>query len=381
MVEATELSNDPAEPIESLIVRLSGATRGDDAYGPQCVLPAGPAAPAGGHVMPLLDLGLWSAEGADAHSFLQGQLTNDIGALKPGSAQWSGYCNPKGRLLANLLLLSAPGDALRLVVPQPQSDALRKRLSMFVLRAKVKLVDQRQSTAMFGLAGPAARDWLTQCGLTASGPMQLTGAAGLTAVRLADLPALPRDPRQAAAPAGIAAQPIERFLLLCAREQVESVWRSLTDRLQPQSSAFWRFLEVAAGEPRLVGAALEQFVPQMINLDALGALSFTKGCFTGQEVVARTQNLGKLKRRMMLAWTDATAPAPAPGDDVLRTGQSEPVGQVVSSAPSGSGSELLLAEVTLEAQQDELRLATGAGLRPVALPYRLPIIDNERIRL
>jgi folate-binding protein YgfZ len=375
-------SSNTAETIDSLLYRVTGAVRADDVYGPQCIFAVPPSDPALGLVMPLLDLCVWSATGADTRSFLQGQLTNDVERLKSDGVQWSGYCNPKGRLLANLLL-AADQDAVQIIVPRPQSVALRKRLSTFVLRAKVVLTDQQQALALFGLTGDAAQTWLQEQRLVLDRPLQAARSGGLFAVRLADLAAASLAPMRngaaTAAAAAAAGADLQRFLLCVPREQVETIWSALRARLTAASSTDWRLFEVASGVPRLVGGATEQFVPQMINLDAIGALSFTKGCFAGQEVVARTQNLGRLKRRMLLARFDGETPAP--GADLLGQAGSEPVGQVVMTASAADRPHLLLAEASLESQQGALRLASGEPLEILPLPYRLPIIDNERIKL
>jgi folate-binding protein YgfZ len=246
----------------------------------------------------LPDWGVIRATGADARSFLHGQLTQDTQHLEPGRARLAGYCSPKGRLLASFVMWTeaASGDVLLACSADLLAPTL-KRLSMFVLRAKCKLSDDSSEMPLHGWAGhdvPGAQPWdVTE------------GVAG-TAVRLPD------------------AAGQRRALWLGAEPPVQ-------DLLAPQG---WQWLEVMSAVPRIVAATAEQFVPQMINLEAVGGVNFQKGCYPGQEVVARSQYRGTLKRRAFLVRSEA---ALQPGQEVFDAADpGQPSGMVVlAAAPTG----------------------------------------------
>jgi len=163
-----------------------------------------------------------------------------------------------------------------------------------------------------------------------------------------------------------------RYWLVVPRDSLGPIWRSLAQHLSTVSSDWWRTTEILAGEPRIVPATSEAFVPQTLNWELIGGVSFRKGCYPGQEIVARMHYRGKPKRRTFVGHLGA-GPAPAPGDDLLAGGANEPVGVVVSSAPSREGGSVLLYEAAIDsALQGGLRLADGRPLEPRALPYPVP---------
>jgi folate-binding protein YgfZ len=152
--------------------------------------------------------------------------------------------------------------------------------------------------------------------------------------------------------------------------QVAEVWPALIRVLRPLSSACWRWSEVLTGQPRITPRTSEHFVPQMVNLDLIGGVSFKKGCYPGQEVVARSHYLGKLKRRMFAGTLAADSPLPAPGDDVIAGSGSDPCGEVVLAAQAPGGGVVVLFES---------QIAEAAGARigethliPITLPYAVP---------
>ncbi|MBI3154920.1 MAG: folate-binding protein YgfZ [Burkholderiales bacterium] len=302
-------------------------------------LPAVPADPAG--VLPLEDWGLIRARGDDARRFLHAQLTQDVEGLPPGQARLAGYCSAKGRLLASFVVWADPasGDIL-LACSADLLAATLKRLSMFVLRAKCKLGDASAELPLAGLAGPAA----AAAGIAPWG----TGAAhGGTLIRLPDAAGVPRALLAGGTPpTGLA--------------------------LAPQA---WAWLEVASGVPRIVAATAEQFVPQMVNLDLVGGVNFHKGCYPGQEVVARSQYRGTLKRRMLLAGADAQL---QPGQEVFAAEDpGQPAGMIVNAAPAAGGGAIALVEVKLAARAQALSAGApgGPALRLAALPYAIPETD------
>ncbi|WP_420475013.1 YgfZ/GcvT domain-containing protein [Noviherbaspirillum sp. ST9] len=309
-----------------------------------------------GFVAPLTDTGLIAATGDDAAVFLHNQLTNDVEHLGTQEARLAGYCSPKGRLLATLLMWTHDG-AIMLQLPKQIQAAVQKRLQMFVLRSKVKLADVTADWAVLGLGGEAAgaalAKWFPQI---PAAPFARTDSENGSLVRLPDAFGQPRF--QWNAPSAVAA----------------AVWPELIKTLSPAATALWRLTEIHAGLPLVVQATQEQFVPQMINFELIGGVNFKKGCYPGQEIVARSQYLGKLKRRMLLASVDAEGVTS--GTEVYWSGDPEqPCGMIVNAERNLDGGIDCLVETKMSAiEEGTIRLGSvsGAVLRFVQLPYPLP---------
>ena len=235
---------------------------------------------------------LIGVSGDDAASFLQGQLTNDVNELPADAAQWTGWCTPKGRLLATFLLMRMT-NAYLLMLPAEIAAPIRKRLSMFVLRSKVKLEDVGDAWVRIGLAGPGAAAAIARRFGRAPDPMKQVRANGSAVVSLNH----------------------SRFLLLAPPADAPALWEALSHEATEAGANAWEWTSIRAGIPAVVAATQEAFVPQMANFDLIGAVSFHKGCYPGQEIVARMQYRGILKRRMALAHGEADSP-PQPGESV-----------------------------------------------------------------
>jgi len=303
----------------------------------------------------LSDWGLIRAVGADAGSFLHGQLTQDFAHLDASQARLAGYCSAKGRLLASFVGWRRDGDEFLLACSADLLPATLKRLSMFVLRAKCKLTDASNETQLFGLAGDAATRWLGAAAPAAV--WDRSDRDGAQVIRLPD---------------GAAnGQPVARYL-----------WAAPAALPAPDLPAIeadaWRWLEVTSGVARIVAATSEQFVPQMVNLELLGGVNFQKGCYPGQEVVARSQYRGTLKRRSFLFELDAEA---APGQEVFAADDpAQPAGMVANAAPWPGGGFAALIELKLSALDAPglaLGAAGGAALRRIELPYALTLPADE----
>jgi folate-binding protein YgfZ len=297
-----------------------------------------------GGVCRLPDRGVIRASGADAASFLQGQLTNDVARLAAGSARLAGFCSAKGRLQASFIVWRPADDEFLLSCPTSVLAPTLKRLSMFVLRAKCKLSDASDEIALFGVAGPAATAMLGDADVWQRRPR-----ADASAIRLPDAAGL-------------------RRALLAAPVAAEA------DAAPPMTPATWRWLEVESGIVTIEASTVDRFVPQMVNFELVGGVDFQKGCYPGQEVVARSQYRGTTKRRTLLFDCDSV---PTEGDDVFVAGDAnEPAGTVAYAAPHPSrpgGSALV--EVRLAALGADLRLGGGDGpqLRQRPLPYSVPL--------
>ena len=294
------------------------------------------------------------ASGDDASSFLQGQLTNDVRNVSATRHQLSSYCNPKGRMLA-LFRLFMHDEAYNLQLPASLLAPTLKRLQMFVLMAKVQLEDAGDTLSRFALAGPTAEKLLQKH--LAAAPREegeALSADGITVLRIAG-----RQPR---------------FILHGPLTAMQSLWQSLRDDgAAPVGAEAGRLLDIHAGLPAVYPETSEAFVPQMVNLQLVGGVSFKKGCYTGQEVVARMQYLGKLKRRMYLAHVDSEQP-PRPGDELTspHSASGQGAGKVVSAAQAPQGGYDLLCVIEIAAADSgEVYLGEigGAALTIDSLPY------------
>jgi tRNA-modifying protein YgfZ len=299
------------------------------------------------------DLGCIRVEGPDAIAFLQSQLTNDVANLTPFALQLNGYCTPKGRLLATFHQWR-DGDAVLLQLPREILGSVTKRLSMFVLRTKVKLIDVSSQYAAYGVIGPQAADALRAAGLGVPDVAWTSSIHG--GLRVSRMPA--------------AAATDARFLL---DVPTGTALPTALAALPAVAAAAWWWSEVSAAVPTVFAATQEKFVPQMINFEVLGGVNFRKGCYPGQEIVARSQYLGKLKRRMHVGHAVTTEP-PGAGADVFHSAQPAPVGTVVMSAAAPGGGVDLLFELPvdlLESGTLHLDAHDGTRIDVRALPYAL----------
>jgi tRNA-modifying protein YgfZ len=291
----------------------------------------------------LSHLGVIRARGDDAVPFLQGQLTNDVAGLGMSEARLAGYCSAKGRLLASFIVWKVASDELLLACSADVLAATLKRLSMFVLRAKCRLSDASAEFPLFGLSGSTAQEWLGAAAPNA--PWRVGEHDGARVLRLPDAADTPR------------------YILPAGGE-------ATVPELPQLSLGSWRWLEVQSGVPLIEAVNVEQFVPQMVNLELVGGVNFQKGCYPGQEVVARSHYRGTLKRRMALFDSSAQAHA---GDDVFHDDDpSQPAGRVVNAAPGPRGGSSALVEVKLAALAGgglHLKSPDGAVLERRELPY------------
>jgi folate-binding protein YgfZ len=310
-----------------------------------------------GVVAPVTDLGLIAVSGDDAASFLHNQLTNDVEHLGANEARLAGYCTPKGRLQATFLMWRNQQD-IYLQLTRAIQAPLQKRLTMFVLRSKARLrdaTDEAPTAAVLGLAGARAQAALAgHVGALPEAPYGKVDGGFGTVIRLADAFNAPR------------------YLWITSAETAVAALPQLRETLALGGNVAWRLAEIHAGVPQVTQPTQEQFVPQMLNFELIGGVNFQKGCYPGQEIVARSQYLGKLKRRMMLATLpDAAARA---GDEVFASDDpGQPSGMIVNAAPNGLGGADVLVEIKLAALEHEVRHGSAGGtpLEFLALPYAI----------
>ncbi|HYN53525.1 MAG TPA: folate-binding protein [Methylotenera sp.] len=297
----------------------------------------------------LSHLGLLQLQGADALTFLQGQVTNDIKLLDGRNAHYTAYCNPKGRMLG-LFLAFSHDDHLHLQMPKELVESIAKRLKMYVMRSKVVITDASESIIKIGLNGSNATELLKP--LFSQIPQNDYELVSLENGALLKLPGS-----------------TPRYEIFTDSINAPAIWNALKVNAKPVGAACWEWLEIQAGIPEIMLKTQEEFVPQMLNLDALNAINYKKGCYTGQEIVARTHYLGKIKRRTQLAHI-ASATMPVLGDDVTDA-ENQAIGKIVRCAPAIDAGFDVLVECRLEHVKENGVFWNGIALTIEPLPYPL----------
>ena len=344
------MSSDWLASLSSLGGRLEGAALLD--FGdPDAEL----AAADGDVVTVLTDYGVIAVTGSDATTLLQGQMTADLREVDPRHSRLGGVCSPKGRMLASVRAIGT-ADGYLLVLPAALLPEILKRLQMYVLRADVQLTDATAGWVILGLQGTAV--------MAAAGIDLAALDEGEDTLRAGEVIATRLPPGRR-----------PRCLALAPAPAAGALLEACAAAGRPVGHEAWALTEVEAAVPEILPETQESFVPQMVNLQALGGVSFTKGCYAGQEVVARMQYLGTLKRRMYRARA-AVDEVPAPGAPLYAPaspgGQS--VGRVVRAARSPAGGVELLAVAQIKsAEEDTLHLESpdGPRLELLELPYAL----------
>ncbi len=317
--------------------------------------PAATTATALDGVAALPGLGVIRALGEQAAQFLQGQLTQDVVQMSVGSSRLAAFCNAKGRMLASFRVYKRSADELLLVTSAETLPATLKRLTMFVMRAKLKLSDASGDFIVYGAIGGAAASASQNASESIASGAGVPSADGLNDAKTWVVTLPPADgaprvlclvPTGAAAPAGPAL-----------------------------SEADWRWAEVRAGVARITPPVVEAFVPQMLNYESVDGVNFKKGCYPGQEVIARSQFRGAIKRRAFVAQVDGPAEA---GQEVFAASDpDQPVGLIAQAAAAPGGGTALIVSLQLAASQaTDLRVGAtgGPALTDLHLPY--PLLED-----
>ena len=332
-------------------------------------------------VITLEDLGIVRVRGVDAVRFLQGQLSNDVARLSAEHSILAGYHNPQGRTIALLRLAqwdadpATPGDILA-VVPRELAGVVASRLGKFVLRAKVKVADESAAWRVAGLVDgePVAVARGTAGAGSAAGAGGAAGAAGAAGIGGAGGPAL-RE-----LPSSVSTQTRGDGVVFVRVGDEPARWLVISpaDAPDPMSGdavgdrQTWLRLDIAAGQPQVYAATSEEFVAQMLNLDVLNAIAFDKGCYTGQEVIARAHYRGRVKRRMQ-RFVSRDACHLSPGDSgQLADGRTFKV--VLAMQLADGRCEFLAVAPLVGAGHDEAAVTATATIvaDQVSLPYSLP---------
>jgi len=287
-------------------------------------------------VVPLTHLALIEATGDDAKAFLHSQFTSDINHLADHQAQHAGWCTAKGRMQASFIAWRQ-GESYFLGLSADLQEATQKRLQMFVLRSKVKLINLTNTMIMLGLSGPQAEEALADAGLSCPADAMATSShQGTTVIRLDAV----------------------RFVVVAPESAMASLWQKLTVKARPAGLPAWRWLDIQSAFPLVTLATKEEFVPQMADFEKIGGVSFHKGCYPGQEIVARTQYLGKVKRHLFRL----TSQQPLKAGDVLHSPDNpdQSCGMVMTVSPSPAGGYEALAVVQSNFA-DNIRLGSLEG--------------------
>ena len=293
----------------------------------------------------LTTLGVIRVQGEDAAKFLHGQLTQDVVLLGLHDARLAAFCSAKGRMLASFTLYKRSADDVFLVCSQDILAPTLKRLSMFVLRAKAKLTDASADWAVYGLAGSAV-----SASVADGGTAMKTDIGDATRILLSPAGSVPR-----------------------------ALWVAPSDSVPPAGDPLpldlWQWGSVHSGIAPVTAPVVEAYVPQMLNYESVGGVNFQKGCYPGQEVVARSQFRGTLKRRGYLVHGDAPLAA---GQEVFHESDaSQPCGTVAFAAPSPTGGFDAVVSMQVSSASGEvltLGAADGPDLALLPLPY--PLLDD-----
>jgi folate-binding protein YgfZ len=292
----------------------------------------------GKSVYPVAHLAVLTVSGKDAAKLLQGQITCNVNDINETKSSLGAICNPKGRAVTTFLLIKT-GAAFLMVLPQELLEPVRKRLQMYILRSDVTLTDSSDDLCIIGLYDPAmqAEPLLGTSGTTQQDTITITLS--------------------------------NRYLVIAEADKAIALWTERVNHqgFQPEDSDQWRYLDIISGIPWLTTETSEEFIPQMLNLDMLGGISFNKGCYTGQEIIARTHYLGKAKRAMFLAECN-TPVAPEPNSTVIDADTGQPIGKVLQAQYSRAmnKNESSLCKMLLVLQLTD------------ADTYNLKLIDNNQ---
>jgi tRNA-modifying protein YgfZ len=289
----------------------------------------------------LTQLAILSVTGKDAAKLLQGQITCNVNDVNEEKSSLAAMCNPKGRAIATFLLVKK-ADAFLLVLPVELLETVRKRLQMYALRSDVKITDNSDEFCLLGLCTPEK-------------PVQPFVTETQQDIIFVTFPALARR--------NILITNADNAIRFCS-EKVDS------QGFHTASSDEWRYLDIVSGIPWVTTATSEEFIPQMLNLDKLGGISFNKGCYTGQEIVARTHYLGKAKREMFLAECQTSTP-PEPNSSIVNRNSEglEAVGKVLLAQQGQQNCKMLVILQITEPAYDNLGLQDDKQAQLKLLPF------------
>lgn len=307
----------------------------------------------------------YEVSGEDAQSFLQSQFTNDVNAINATQGQLTSYCTPKGRMIA-IFYICQWLDSYYLIIPEEIASAMMQRIKMYIMRAKVVILDRSDQLPINALFGQQAEQTLEQ--LDYHAPQQDYQTSSFDGGCCMRIPGI-----------------VPRYILL-GDEQLSNELRQAasSDNLSIHTSSpeYWQWLDIMSGIPMIYSGTQEAFVPQMMNLELISGVSFSKGCYPGQEVVARLHYLGNANRRMYRIGSSEKI-AIKTGDDIYASDseKNQAIGKVVSAVTTGKQDVTALAVLRVEdAENNKLAISspTGAKVEVKPLPYEIPHADKNK---
>jgi folate-binding protein YgfZ len=301
----------------------------------------------------LSSLTCFQISGSDSASFLQGQLTNNVDELANNQGQLTSYCTPKGRMLAILYLIKLDlDDEYLAILPKEIADSVISRLQMFILRSKVEIKPVTDK-AVVGACAIPKNELETILGQDIPDEdYQLSHYQNNVCLKIPGS--------------------MDRYLYIGQPPE--------TGDAKVYSDTYWQWLDINSGIPSLTKATQEAFVPQMANMELIDGVSFSKGCYPGQEVVARLHYLGNANRRMFKFECDSKQALNA-GDDIYSTGSEQSIGKIVSTVSDKSGHHFGLAIIRIDAvKKNELSVHStqGSRIKVLPLPYTVPTEHKEK---
>ena len=307
---------------------------------------------------------LIKVSGSEALTFLQAQLTSDINAVSDTQAQFSAYCDPQGQVLANFLVFKYKGD-FYLNFDASLRESILKRLTMFVLRSDVQLTEVSNELIQVGFAGEFG-DLDVQRRLSTkvkdtfeSGRIEVEGMQDIIVVKVPG--------------------PYHKYALFGPADQMINAWKKIRDNSDVTNNYDWNLLNIAAGVPEVTSETSGKFTAQFFNLDKFDAINFKKGCFPGQEIIARIHYRGKVTKRMLRIHLNEVISL-LPGDALALKDQNEKTHKltIINANPDVFNGTLCLAIGTLKSLEAiEGDLVTESGEAAVIEPLPYSITDEE----
>ena len=309
----------------------------------------------------LSHFGVISAHGDDAAEFLQAQLTNDIHEVDNNHSQLSALCTPKGRILCNFRIFKRE-DTWYLVLPYELLEAALERLRAFILRSNVTLEDAGDALMRFGISGNNMPEHLGD--IVSKLPEQVDDV-------------IETDDYSIIRVAGV----VPRYEVYGLLEPMKKLWQAVDVHATPVGASTWELLNIQAGIPVITAKSIDTYVPQMVNMQLINGVSFTKGCYPGQEIVARMHYLGKLKRRMYrIGFDSSEQPDTGTALATETSTASQDIGTILSAQENPDGNYEALAVIQVnDAENSKLRLgdAKGPEVTVLDLPYAFDDEDKQ----
>lgn len=308
------------------------------------------------YLIPISYRGVLSVAGADAISFVQGQVTCDLRQLTEQRVLSGAQCTLKGRVVGNFQLATSGDNQLLLSLPQEVLPRLAEGLKKYSVFSKVEIADATDDWCLLGLMGPEAGELLArQSGLEIDSDDHFAVSEALVILR----------------------QTEDRYQCWVRSPQAEALWQSLAEHCQPAGSQYWQLADIRSGSAEVYGPTVEAYTPQALNLDITGAISFKKGCYTGQEVVARLHYKGTTKKRLSRLGLPRPAELSTLMGTALTDASGKKQGEIVMAAPSGADTAEALAVLPLDFAEPLHLEGTTQVVERLSLPYTLPEDNNS----